>query len=165
MTLDLPELIRVKSNTFNVSDLREHVARPADLPRSAPSQPPPVFTDAAGVPSYEIDKITAHELTKRGGVKYLIRWQGFAPANDTWQYETELLTQHGGRVAVGQYRASTRCRSHAILQTSHKKWQKRSIANATCRHGQARGRLSPQLRRSSATKLVTTLKFFLKFLD
>ena len=105
VTLDLPELIRVKSNTFNVSDLREHVARPADLPRSAPSQPPPVFTDAAGVPSYEIDKITAHELTKRGGVKYLIRWQGFAPANDTWQYETELLTQHGGRVAVGHYRA------------------------------------------------------------
>ena len=33
------------------------------------------------------------------------RWQGFAPANDTWQYETELLTQHGGRVAVGHYRA------------------------------------------------------------
>jgi hypothetical protein len=30
VTLDLPELIRVKSNTFNVSDLREHVARPAN---------------------------------------------------------------------------------------------------------------------------------------
>ena len=94
----------MKSNIFNVSDLREHIARREDLPQSAPPQPPPVFTDPDGVPSYEIDKIIAHEL-KRGGVKYLIRWQGFAAADDTWDTEKNLLTQEGGRVAVGQYRA------------------------------------------------------------
>jgi len=104
VSLDLPPVIRVKSNTFNVSDLREHIARREDLPQSAPPNPPPVFTDPDGVSSYEIDKIIAHEL-KRGGVKYLIRWQGFAAADDTWDTEKNLLTQEGGRVAVGQYRA------------------------------------------------------------
>jgi len=104
VSLDLPPLIRVKSNTFNVSDLREHIARPQELPPSAPQQPPPLFTDPDGVASYDIDQIIAHEL-KRGGVTYQIRWKGYDPADDTWETERSLLTQEGGRVAVAQYRA------------------------------------------------------------
>ena len=53
------DLVRVKSNTFNVSDLREHIARPQELPPSAPQQPPPLFTDPDGVASYDIDQIIA----------------------------------------------------------------------------------------------------------
>ena len=104
VSLDLPPLIRVKSNTFNVSDLREHIARPQELPPSAPQQPPPLFTDPDGVASYDIDQIIAHEL-KRGGVTYQIRWKGYDPADDTWETERALLTQEGGRVAVAQNRA------------------------------------------------------------
>ena len=84
--------------------MREHIARPQDLPPSAPQQPPPVFTDPDGVASYDIDQIIAHEL-KRGGVTYQIRWKGYDPADDTWETERSLLTQEGGRVAVAQYRA------------------------------------------------------------
>jgi hypothetical protein len=102
--LDMPPAIRVSTSTFNASQLREHVLRPATLGPSAPPQPPPAFIDPAGAASYHIEKIVAHEVL-RSGVRYSIRWKGFGPAHDSWDSEPCLLQQHGGRVAVALYRA------------------------------------------------------------
>jgi transposase InsO family protein len=101
--LVLPPTIRVANSTFNTSQLREHVLRPAALGPSAPPQPPPAFFDAQG-PSYHIDKIIGHKLLK-AGVSYSLRWLGFGAADDTWETEASLLTQNGGRIAIALYRA------------------------------------------------------------
>ena len=56
--LDLPPTIRVAHATFNLSQLREHVARPADLGPSAPAPATPVFRDAVtGEDFWDIDLI------------------------------------------------------------------------------------------------------------
>ena len=101
--LDLPPSIRVKENTFNVSQLREHVLRSNALGPSAPPQPPPAFVDDTGVASFHIEKIVGHELRK-SGVQFLVRWQNYSAAHDSWESESELLLQHGGRVAMALYR-------------------------------------------------------------
>ena len=101
--LDLPPTIRVAQATFNLSQLREHVARPDALGPSAPAPPAPAFRDA-GDDFWDIETIVMHEL-RAGGVRYLVRWQGFGPQHDTWEPQSQLLRDHGGRVAVALYRA------------------------------------------------------------
>ena len=101
--LDLPPTIRVAQATFNLSQLREHVARPDALGPSAPAPPPPAFRDA-GDDFWAIDTIIMHEL-RAGGLRYLVRWQGFGPQHDTWEPQSQLILDHGGRVAVALYRA------------------------------------------------------------
>jgi len=96
--LDLPPTIRVAQATFNLSQLREHVARPDALGPSAPAPPAPAFRDA-GDDFWDIETIVMHEL-RAGGVRYLVRWQGFGPQHDTWEPQSQLIRDHGGRVAV-----------------------------------------------------------------
>ena len=101
--LDLPPSIRINESTFNVSQLREHILRPAVLGASAPPQPPPAFVDHTGADSFHVERIVGHEIRKTG-LRFLIRWKGWSPAHDTWETQSDLLTQHGGRVAVALYR-------------------------------------------------------------
>ena len=101
--LVLPPTIRVHASTFNTSQLREHAARSAALGSSAAAPPPPAFVDSQG-PSFIIDKIVLHEI-RRGIVRYLVRWQGYTAADDTWELESTFIKQHGGRIAIADYRA------------------------------------------------------------
>lgn len=101
--LDLPPSIRVKESTCNVSQLREHVLRPARLGANAPPQPPPAFVDDSGADSFHVEKIVGHEL-RQLGLRFLVRWQGWSAAHDSWELQSELLKQHGGRVAIAYYR-------------------------------------------------------------
>jgi len=47
-----------------------------------------------------VDKIVLHEI-RRGNVRYLVRWQGYTAADDTWESGSTFITQHGGRIASG----------------------------------------------------------------
>ena len=142
--LDLPAAIRVSTSTFNVSQLREHVLRPPKLGPSAPSQPPPAFVDPDGAASYHIQRIVAHEV-KASGVRYCIRWKDYGPAHDTWDSETSLLQQHGGRVAVALYRAR-----RAVVD-QHGRYTKRRA-----KHG--RDAQLPPLSPTDATRIATSLR-------
>ena len=58
---------------------------------------------AEGGKTFRGERIVGHEVRKTG-LRFLVRWKGWAPAHDTWETQLDLLTQHGGRVAVALYR-------------------------------------------------------------
>ncbi|KXN90899.1 Chromodomain Y-like protein 2 [Leucoagaricus sp. SymC.cos] len=42
-----------------------------------------------GFKEYKVEKIIKHKLTNQG-MKYLIRWKGYSPSDDTWKWEDNL---------------------------------------------------------------------------
>ncbi|KXN82721.1 hypothetical protein AN958_02234 [Leucoagaricus sp. SymC.cos] len=38
---------------------------------------------------YEVEKIIKYKRTPQG-IKYLIRWKGYSPSDDTWKWEDDL---------------------------------------------------------------------------
>ena len=51
--------------------------------------PPPVLVD--GEPQYEVDRIIGHRVT-RGGLKYIVRWLGYGPEEDSILSESDLAS-------------------------------------------------------------------------
>ncbi|KXN82050.1 hypothetical protein AN958_03268 [Leucoagaricus sp. SymC.cos] len=49
--------------------------------------PPPDLID--GFKEYKVEKIIKHKGTPQG-MKYLIRWKGYSPSDDTWEWEDDL---------------------------------------------------------------------------
>ena len=76
--LKLPASMRVHP-VFHVSLLQPYRATAAFPGRSPAVRPPPVSVDAKGA-SYAVEAI----LAKRYG-KYLVRWRGYGPEDDTWE--------------------------------------------------------------------------------
>ena len=87
--LQLTPQYRQVHPVFHVSLLEPYRARPGE----EEAKPGPVIID--GEDEWEVESI----LTKRGigrGVRYLVRWRGYPPSEDTWEAhntveETEAL--------------------------------------------------------------------------
>ncbi|KXN85281.1 Chromodomain Y-like protein 2, partial [Leucoagaricus sp. SymC.cos] len=73
--------------------------------------PPPNLMD--GFEEYEVEKIIKHKRTPQG-MKYLIRWKGYSPSDDTWkweddlEYSEELLREYKNANELPQDNAGTR---------------------------------------------------------
>lgn len=76
--LKLPASMRVHP-VFHVSLLQPYRATAAFPGRSPAVRPPPLSVDAKGT-TYAVEAI----LAKRYG-KYLVRWRGYGPEDDTWE--------------------------------------------------------------------------------
>ncbi|KXN82714.1 hypothetical protein AN958_02235, partial [Leucoagaricus sp. SymC.cos] len=48
---------------------------------------PPNLVD--GFEEYKVKKIIKHRRTLQG-MKYLIRWKGYSPSDNTWEWEDDL---------------------------------------------------------------------------
>jgi hypothetical protein len=79
--LALPASMRVHP-VFHVSLLQPFRATDAFPSRPAAVRPPPLSVDAKGT-TYAVEAI----LAKRCG-KYLVRWSGYGPEDDTWEPKT-----------------------------------------------------------------------------
>ena len=51
--------------------------------------PPPVLVD--GEQQYEVNRIIGHRVT-RAGVKYIVRWLGYGPEEDSILSESDLAS-------------------------------------------------------------------------
>ena len=56
-------------------------------PDGEPSLPPPVLVD--GKQQYEVDRIIGHRSTRQG-LRFIVRWLGYGPEEDSIMSETTL---------------------------------------------------------------------------
>eukprot|EP00961_Rhodomonas_salina_P297527 3937289-Rhodomonas_salina.1 len=94
-------------STFSFDRLHPYLQRDADLPPSAPPPPPPAFVDANGNPAYLVERIVAERpCTYRGQktVKYLVRYVGYGPADDTWCEHPWFSKEPAGEIAIAAWK-------------------------------------------------------------
>jgi hypothetical protein len=82
--LELPQRFRRLHPVFHVSRLKRYV--PPTAEQRGFSRPGPI---AGYRDFYVVDHIVKHKKTSRG-ILYLIRWNGYSPADDTWEPEANL---------------------------------------------------------------------------
>lgn len=108
VTMELPPLWR-HSNTFHVQKVKKHVERP---PYLGVTEPPPSPLVRAGKQYFEIDKIVDHRRVgrkQRDGrrkLQYRVHWEGFQPAQDTWE-PADHLREDGLEHLIQQYHSTT----------------------------------------------------------
>ena len=73
---------RARSAKGDAGDARK-TSGPAAKKRKT-SHPPGPIIDEEGFKRYEIEKLLARQV-KNGRVQYLVRWEGYAPEEDTWE--------------------------------------------------------------------------------
>ena len=82
--LELPRRFRLRP-VINVDQLKKY----NDERGKGEARPPPVGKDALGNDMYVVEKIL-QERTQRGRKQYLVRWQGYGPADDSWEPEEAI---------------------------------------------------------------------------
>ena len=88
--LALPPQLRIH-DVQNISKLRRYHSSPAAFagrPDSS-ARPPPEVVDAAGTPSYEVERIIAQRKVGRR-TDYLIKWKGYPDEDSTWEPASHL---------------------------------------------------------------------------
>ena len=71
---------------FNVVKLTPAPTDPI-VGRHPPPQPPPVLVD--GEEEYEVEEILDSKMF-RGKLRYKIKWKGYGPEHNNWEYATEV---------------------------------------------------------------------------
>ena len=83
--LDLPANYRLHP-VFHVSLLKPHQSD------GSPMQgPAPVELDTDGTPIFVAEALIAERMGRSSEKQYLVRWQGYSPAHDTWEKESDIL--------------------------------------------------------------------------
>jgi hypothetical protein len=54
------------------------------------AEPTPPAIEIDGDPEWEVEAVIGHRQ-RRGKTEYLVRWKGYAPAEDTWQSAQDLV--------------------------------------------------------------------------
>jgi hypothetical protein len=93
--LELPPSMRIHP-VVNVD-----ILKPAHTAPDAPAAPGPVRISNRGDPLFELDHIVARRKI-RGKTKYLVRWKGYGPADDTWEPASKMAKFP---ILLGQFRA------------------------------------------------------------
>lgn len=109
--LDLPKDMKIH-DVVNVSRLKlDKTTRE----RIYITPPPPVRTSRGGT-SYIIERIVDHrpETKNKKNMEYLVKWEGWEDADDTWEPEycfdgaTEMLNAYKEANGIGKYRSTRR---------------------------------------------------------
>ncbi|GJP56376.1 hypothetical protein CLOM_g15431 [Closterium sp. NIES-68] len=58
-----------------------------DFRRTPTAAAPPVLVQSE--PEYEVESVLAHRRRRNGAVELLIRWKGYDPSEDSWQYDKD----------------------------------------------------------------------------
>ena len=82
---------------FNVVKLTPAPPDPI-IGRHPPRQPPPVLVD--GEEEYEVEEILDSKMF-RGRLRYKIKWEGYGPEHNTWEYAAEV---HSPKLVAEFYR-------------------------------------------------------------
>jgi hypothetical protein len=88
--LQLPSAWKIH-NAFHVSLLRPYRHPDEHFSGRATPPPPPVLLH--NEPEYEVERILAHRLRRRGvhrTLEFLVRWKGYDPSEDSWVSESAL---------------------------------------------------------------------------
>ena len=95
--LKLPPSMSRLHPVFNVVKLTPVPADPI-VGRHPPPQPPPVLVD--GEEEYEVEEILDSKMF-RGRLRYKIKWKGYGPEHNNWEYATEV---HSPKLIADFYR-------------------------------------------------------------
>ena len=83
--LELPANYRLHP-VFHVSLLKPHVSDGAPVPG-----PAPIEIDTDGTPVFVAEALIAERIGRGKETQFLVRWQGYSPAHDTWERESDIL--------------------------------------------------------------------------
>jgi hypothetical protein len=95
--LKLPPSMSRLHPVFNVVKLTPVPADPI-VGRHPPRQPPPILVD--GAEEYEVEEILDSKMF-RGRLRYKIKWEGYGPEHNTWEYAAEV---HSPKLVAEFYR-------------------------------------------------------------
>ena len=86
--MTLPPRLGLLHPTFNVSKLKKHrdgrIAFP-DRPQPFNRPPPVAVAESNGEVEWVVERIVAKSTSRRGEEKYLVRWKGYPPEEDSWE--------------------------------------------------------------------------------
>ena len=83
--LELPANYRLHP-VFHVSLLKPHLSDGTPVPG-----PAPIELDTDGTPIFVAEALIAERIGRTKETQFLVRWQGYSPAHDTWELESDIL--------------------------------------------------------------------------